>query len=81
MGFTVALTTGAKDVHSGTTGGAARNPIGELCAVIAECYDARTGRVKIPGFYDDVAQADRGRARRASRAPASRPSASRRRTS
>jgi acetylornithine deacetylase/succinyl-diaminopimelate desuccinylase-like protein len=54
MGFTVALTTGAKDVHSGTTGGAARNPVGELCALIAACYDARTGRVKIPGFYDDV---------------------------
>jgi acetylornithine deacetylase/succinyl-diaminopimelate desuccinylase-like protein len=54
MGFTVALATGAKDVHSGTTGGAARNPIGELAALIAECYDARTGRVKIPGFYDDV---------------------------
>src|SRR6185369_1844785 len=54
MGFTVALTTGAKDVHSGTTGGAARNPIGELAALLAECYDARTGRVKIPGFYDDV---------------------------
>jgi acetylornithine deacetylase/succinyl-diaminopimelate desuccinylase-like protein len=54
MGFTVALQTGAKDVHSGTTGGAARNPIGELSALLAECYDARTGRVKIPGFYDDV---------------------------
>jgi acetylornithine deacetylase/succinyl-diaminopimelate desuccinylase-like protein len=54
MGFTVTLQTGAKDVHSGTTGGAARNPIGELAALIADCYDARTGRVKIPGFYDDV---------------------------
>jgi acetylornithine deacetylase/succinyl-diaminopimelate desuccinylase-like protein len=54
MGFSVALTTGAKDVHSGTTGGAARNPIGELAAVLTECYDARSGRVKIPGFYDDV---------------------------
>jgi acetylornithine deacetylase/succinyl-diaminopimelate desuccinylase-like protein len=54
MGFTVALQTGAKDVHSGTTGGAARNPIGELCALIDRCYDAKTGRVKIPGFYDDV---------------------------
>jgi acetylornithine deacetylase/succinyl-diaminopimelate desuccinylase-like protein len=54
MGFTVALETGAKDVHSGTTGGLARNPIGELAALIAECYDARTGKVKIPGFYDDV---------------------------
>ena len=54
MGFTIALETGAKDVHSGTTGGVARNPIGELAALIAECYDARTGKVKIPGFYDDV---------------------------
>lgn len=54
MGFTVRLQTGVKDVHSGTTGGAARNPIGELSAVLAECYDARSGKVKIPGFYDDV---------------------------
>jgi acetylornithine deacetylase/succinyl-diaminopimelate desuccinylase-like protein len=54
MGFSVGLTTGAKDVHSGTTGGAARNPIGEIAGLISACYDARTGRVKIPGFYDDV---------------------------
>jgi acetylornithine deacetylase/succinyl-diaminopimelate desuccinylase-like protein len=53
------LETGTKDVHSGLTGGAARNPIGELCQIIAECYDARTGRVKIPGFYDDVAKLSR----------------------
>jgi acetylornithine deacetylase/succinyl-diaminopimelate desuccinylase-like protein len=50
------LDTGTKDVHSGLTGGAARNPLGELCQVIAECYDARTGKVRIPGFYDDVAK-------------------------
>jgi acetylornithine deacetylase/succinyl-diaminopimelate desuccinylase-like protein len=48
------LKTGEQDVHSGLTGGAARNPIGELAAVVAECHDARTGKVKIPGFYDDV---------------------------
>src|SRR3569623_540838 len=54
MGFTVSLQTGAKDVHSGTTGGAARNPVAELAALVAACVDARTGRVKIPGFYDDV---------------------------
>ena len=54
MGFTVTLQTGAKDVHSGTTGGAARNPVAELAALVAACVDARTGRVKIPGFYDDV---------------------------
>ncbi len=51
VGFCVRLRTGAKDVHSGTTGGAARNPLGELCELINACYDARTGRVKIPGFY------------------------------
>jgi acetylornithine deacetylase/succinyl-diaminopimelate desuccinylase-like protein len=54
LGFTVRLETGVKDVHSGTTGGAARNPVGELAELISKCYDARTGRVKIPGFYDDV---------------------------
>src|SRR5205085_10318298 len=54
MMFTMNLQTAAKDVHSGLTGGAARNPIAELCKVIAECFDADTGRVKIKGFYDDV---------------------------
>jgi len=57
QGAIVRLKTGAKDVHSGLTGGLARNPIGELCQLIAECYDARTGEVKFPGFYDDVAKA------------------------
>src|SRR6188768_928794 len=57
--FRMILETGTKDVHSGTTGGAARNPIGELCQLIAECYDARTGKVKIPGFYNDVAKLSR----------------------
>jgi acetylornithine deacetylase/succinyl-diaminopimelate desuccinylase-like protein len=50
------LETGTKDVHSGVTGGAARNPLTELCQLIAECYDARKGQVRIPGFYDDVAR-------------------------
>jgi acetylornithine deacetylase/succinyl-diaminopimelate desuccinylase-like protein len=48
------LETGTKDVHSGLTGGAARNPLTELATLVAELYDVRTGRVKIPGFYDDV---------------------------
>src|SRR5215831_12337846 len=50
------LETGTKDVHSGVTGGAARNPITELCQLVAECYDVRKGLVRIPGFYDDVAK-------------------------
>lgn len=55
--ITLTLETHAKDVHSGLVGGVARNPIGELCEVIAQCYDAKTGRVKIKGFYDDVRKA------------------------
>jgi acetylornithine deacetylase/succinyl-diaminopimelate desuccinylase-like protein len=54
QGFRLSLRTGATDQHSGTTGGAARNPVAELAALIAAMVDARTGRVKIPGFYDDV---------------------------
>jgi acetylornithine deacetylase/succinyl-diaminopimelate desuccinylase-like protein len=50
------LETGTKDVHSGVTGGGARNPITELCQLISECYDVRKGQIKIPGFYDDVAK-------------------------
>ena len=54
QGFTLSLEVGETDQHSGVTGGAARNPIGELAQLISEMYDARTGRVKIKGFYDDV---------------------------
>src|SRR5204863_2388968 len=50
------LETGTKDVHSGVTGGGARNPITELCQLITECYDVRKGQIRIPGFYDDVAK-------------------------
>lgn len=44
------LQTGTKDAHSGVAGGAARNPLAELAEVAAACVDAKTGRVKIPGF-------------------------------
>ncbi|HEV7767445.1 MAG TPA: M20/M25/M40 family metallo-hydrolase [Thermoanaerobaculia bacterium] len=54
QGFTLSLETGQTDQHSGVTGGAARNPIGELMQLVSEMYDARTGKVKIKGFYDDV---------------------------
>ncbi|MDT7042185.1 M20/M25/M40 family metallo-hydrolase [Candidatus Nitronereus thalassa] len=48
------LRTGTTDVHSGLTGGGARNPLAELCEAVHACVDAQTGRVKIPGFYDHV---------------------------
>jgi acetylornithine deacetylase/succinyl-diaminopimelate desuccinylase-like protein len=54
QGFRLTIKTGETDQHSGTAGGAARNPVTEICQVISECVDGKTGRVKIPGFYADV---------------------------
>jgi acetylornithine deacetylase/succinyl-diaminopimelate desuccinylase-like protein len=56
LGARLILRTGANDAHSGVTGGAARNPLAELMEVAHACLDARTGRVKISGFYDDVVE-------------------------
>jgi len=41
------------DLHSGTFGGAVANPAFVLAQVLAQTKD-RSGRIKIPGFYDDV---------------------------
>jgi acetylornithine deacetylase/succinyl-diaminopimelate desuccinylase-like protein len=59
QGFTLTLETGKTDQHSGVAGGAARNPLGELMQLVSEMYDARTGKVKIKGFYDDVTAPNR----------------------
>ncbi|HEX6211814.1 MAG TPA: dipeptidase [Methylomirabilota bacterium] len=41
------------DLHSGSFGGAVANPAFVLAQILAQMKD-RGGRVKIPGFYDDV---------------------------
>lgn len=41
------------DLHSGTHGGRAYNPLHALAEVIAKLHDS-DGRVTVPGFYDDV---------------------------
>ena len=43
----------ATDLHSGSFGGAVANPAFVLAQVLNQMKD-RSGRVKIPGFYDDV---------------------------
>jgi acetylornithine deacetylase/succinyl-diaminopimelate desuccinylase-like protein len=41
------------DLHSGSFGGAVANPAYVLAQVLAQMKD-RGGRIKVPGFYDDV---------------------------
>jgi acetylornithine deacetylase/succinyl-diaminopimelate desuccinylase-like protein len=43
----------SSDLHSGSFGGAVANPAFVLAQVLAQMKD-RSGRVKIPGFYDEV---------------------------
>jgi acetylornithine deacetylase/succinyl-diaminopimelate desuccinylase-like protein len=47
----LSLETAEGDAHSGIAGGLARNPLAELMQLVAELHDARSGRVRLPGFY------------------------------
>ena len=43
-----------RDLHSGVYGGGVTNPANALAEIIAALRDSRSGRVLVPGFYDDV---------------------------
>ena len=43
-----------RDLHSGTFGGAVANPANAIGTIVGQLVDPETGRVRIPGFYDDV---------------------------
>jgi acetylornithine deacetylase/succinyl-diaminopimelate desuccinylase-like protein len=43
-----------RDLHSGTFGGAVTNPLNALGQIVAQLRDPVSGRILIPGFYDDV---------------------------
>src|SRR5205085_2315198 len=51
--FQIDFRGSATDLHSGSFGGALANPAFALAQMIAQMKD-RGGRIKIPGFYDDV---------------------------
>jgi acetylornithine deacetylase/succinyl-diaminopimelate desuccinylase-like protein len=45
-----------RDLHSGAYGGGVTNPANALAEIVASLRDTRSGRILIPGFYDDVRQ-------------------------
>ena len=51
--FQIDLRGTRSDLHSGSFGGAVANPAFVLATILAQMKD-RGGRIKIPGFYDDV---------------------------
>jgi acetylornithine deacetylase/succinyl-diaminopimelate desuccinylase-like protein len=51
--FQIDLRGTTSDLHSGVFGGAVANPAMVLAQVLAQIKD-KSGRIKIPGFYDDV---------------------------
>jgi acetylornithine deacetylase/succinyl-diaminopimelate desuccinylase-like protein len=50
----VSVTSLNGDQHSGTFGGSVANPIQVLAELLVGCKDPKTGKIRIPGFYDDV---------------------------
>ncbi|MDP3896618.1 MAG: M20/M25/M40 family metallo-hydrolase [Mesorhizobium sp.] len=53
VGEEITVKAANRDLHSGSFGGAAANPIRILAKILADIHD-ETGRVTIPGFYDGV---------------------------
>jgi acetylornithine deacetylase/succinyl-diaminopimelate desuccinylase-like protein len=51
--FQIDLRGTKTDLHSGSFGGAVANPAMVLAQMLAQMKD-KSGRIKIPGFYDDV---------------------------
>ncbi len=51
----IIVTAAQMDLHSGSYGGAARNPVRVLARIIADLHDS-DGRIMVPGFYDGVAE-------------------------
>ncbi|WP_237216813.1 dipeptidase [Falsiroseomonas oryziterrae] len=47
------LKAASRDLHSGMYGGSALNPLNLITRILGDLHDAN-GRIRLPGFYDDV---------------------------
>lgn len=52
--FELVTKTGTHDNHSGSFGNIMANPVTLLLNYLSKIYDAQTGKVKLPHFYDGV---------------------------
>ncbi len=50
----ITVSGAAKDLHSGTYGGAVDNPFNVLCRLLSQIQDGETRKILVPGFYDKV---------------------------
>ncbi|WP_460977515.1 dipeptidase [Spirosoma knui] len=64
----VEVTGPNRDLHSGVYGGGVANPINALCEMIASLHD-ETGKITIPGFYDNVVELSEGERAELAKAP------------
>jgi len=58
-----------RDLHSGEYGGAVANPCNALARILADLHDARSGRILVPGVYDEVRPLDEGTRRELAAVP------------
>ncbi|HZV00931.1 MAG TPA: dipeptidase [Planctomycetota bacterium] len=52
--FQIDLRGTSTDLHSGSFGGGVKNPLHALCEIVSKLKDPKTGKIQVPGFYDDV---------------------------
>ncbi|HEX9804514.1 MAG TPA: M20/M25/M40 family metallo-hydrolase [Candidatus Dojkabacteria bacterium] len=58
VSFEIEVKTSHTELHSGMYGGMVPNATHELAKLIAEIFEDETNKIRIPGFYDNIAEID-----------------------